>query len=84
MQIFLYGKMNEKFVGAHAGFSAPPNNTLSIQVLALTSVGTIYCHSSIKLTETEEIEQAKEIYHKLSVIETDWDYNSQTGQITIK
>lgn len=83
VQAFLYGKMEETYKGTYAGLSKPPNNKLSIQVLALTTVGTIYCHYSVKLSELDEVENAKELYRRLSVVEADLSYDQKTNRVTI-
>lgn len=62
----------------------PPNNTLTISVVAITSVGTIYCNSNIKLNDVIEIEKAKQLYQQLSISEADVSYRHESGTVTIR
>ena len=84
VHVHLYGNSKETFTGAHAGFDTPPNNTLIIHIVALTSVGTIYCNSCTKLKDVEKVETAKTIYQQLSVSDADVSYISESGTVKIK
>lgn len=82
--VFLYGKSEEKFSGAYAGLGTPPNNTFSLRIAALTSVGTIYCSDSIKLSNSEEVKNAKRLLEELSVFPADVLYKSESGNVVIR
>lgn len=84
IQLKLFGQMEEKFSGAYAGFEAPLNNTLSIHIVALTSIGTFYCHEGIKLKDSDAVEIAKKAFESLSVSQTDVSFNKETGCIIFK
>lgn len=84
IQYKLYGKMEETFSGAYVGFDdTPPNNTLRIKLVALTAIGTIYCNSSIKLTENDSVQIAKQLFEKLPVSGSEVSYHGDSGNITI-
>ena len=82
--VFLYGYEEETFSGAYAGLDTPPNNTLIIRIVALTSVGTIYCNSHTKLKDPEKSENAKRIYQQLSVSDAHVSYDKDSGTVSIK
>lgn len=82
--VHLYGNAEETFSGAYAGFDTPPNNTLIIRIVALTSVGTIYCNSHTKLKDSEKTENAKQIYQQLSVSDAEVSYINESGTVSIK
>ena len=84
VSVHLYGNSTECFSGAYAGFDTPPNNTLAIRIVALTSVGTIYCNSFTKLKESETVENAKQLYNQLSVTNAQVYYSKDSGTVTIK
>lgn len=84
VSVHLYGNSTECFSGAYAGFDTPPNNTLAIRIVALTSVGTIYCNSFTKLKESETVENAKQLYNQLSVTNAHVSYSKDSGTVTIK
>ncbi len=83
IQYKLYGNMEETFSGAHAGFDTPPNNTLRIKLVALTTIGTIFCNSSIKLANADSVQLVKQQFSELSVSESGISYNKDSGNITI-
>ena len=80
----LYGYTEETFVGSQVGWETPPNNTLIVRIVALTSLGTIYCNLSTDLVNTDLVNIAKNIYQKLSVIESKVFYDDTSGNITIR
>lgn len=84
VSVHLYGNSTECFSGAYAGFDTPPNNTLTIRIVALTSVGTIYCNSFTKLKESETVENAKQLYNQLSVTDAQVSYSKDSGIVTLK
>lgn len=84
VSVHLYGNSTECFSGAYAGLNTPPNNTLAIRIVALTSVGTIYCNSSIKLKNQETAENAMQLYNQLSVTDAQVSYSKDSGTVTIK
>lgn len=84
VHVNLYGNAEETFSGAFAGFETPPNNTLIIRIVALTSVGTLYCNNSTKLKNVEQVENAKRIFQQLSVSNADVSYISESGTVKIK
>lgn len=84
VSVHLYGNSTECFSGAYAGFDTPPNNTLAIRIVTLTSVGTIYCNSFTKLKESETVENAKQLYNQLSVTNAQVSYSKDSGTVTIK
>lgn len=84
VSVHLYGNSTECFSGAYAGFNTPPNNTLAIHIVALTSVGTIYCNSYTRLKEQEVVENAKQLYDQLSVRNAQVSYSKDSGTVTIK
>lgn len=83
IQYKLYGNMEETFSGAYAGFDTPPNNTLRIKLVALTSIGTMFCNSSIKLANDDSVRLAKQQFSRLSISESCISYNKDSGNITI-
>lgn len=83
IQYKLYGNMEETFSGAYAGFDTPPNNTLRIKLVALTSIGTMFCNSSIKLANDDSVRLAKQQFSGLSISESCISYNKDSGNITI-
>lgn len=60
------------------------NSALAIRIVALTSVGTIYCNSFTKLKESETVENAKQLYNQLSVTNAQVSYSKDSGTVTIK
>lgn len=82
--VHLYGSSNEIASGAHFIGDNPPNDALRTRIVALTSVGTIYCNSFIKLEKAEAIENAKQLYNELAVSDADVTYSKETGTVTIK
>lgn len=62
----------------------PIINTLAIHIVALTSVGTIYCNSYTKLKEQEVVENAKQLYDQLSVTNAQVSYSQDSSTVTIK
>lgn len=78
IQCKLYGNMEEVSTGARVNFNPAPNNTLRISVLALTSVGTIYCGSDIKLSD-DYVSTAKDDFKSLSVSDAQVSYNHDTS-----
>lgn len=84
VHVSLYGNAKETFSGAFVGFETPPNNTLIIRIVALTSIGTLYCNNSTKLEDVEQIENAKRIYQQLSVSDAEVSYIKESGTVSIK
>ena len=84
IQLKLFGQMEEKFSGSYAGFDTPPNNTLSIHIVALTSIGTFYCQEGIKFKDSDSVENAKKSFESLSVSQADVSFDKETGCITFK
>lgn len=84
ISVHLYGNSTECFSGAYVGFETPSNNTLEIHIVALTSVGTIYCNSYTRLKEQEAVENAKRLYNQLSVTNAQLSYSKDSGTVTIK
>ncbi len=82
ISIKIYGNYSEIFIGAHAGFQTPPNNTFSIKFVALTSIGTFYCSENIKLSDIDSIQSAKALINSLSITEANISLNRETGIIT--
>lgn len=80
----LYGHMEEIFSGAQIGWETPPNNTLQIRIVALTSTGIIYCNSHTKLKDSDKIDLFRNIYSQLSVIDADLSYSSESSTVTIR
>lgn len=83
IQFRLYGNAEETFTGAFTGFEQPPKNTLRIKIIALTSIGTIYCNSSTKLNNTTAVTLAKQLYSDLPISESFISYDKESGNITI-
>ena len=83
IQFKLYGNMEETYTGAFAGIEKPPNNTLRIKIAALTSIGTIYCNSSIKLNDTDATNLAKHLYSSLPISKAQVSYDKNSGNITL-
>ena len=83
-QVYLYGKTDERYSGAFGGFETPPNNTFTIRIVALTSVGTIYCNSNTKLKDNVELDTVKQLYQQLSVSEAEVSYVKDSGNIKIQ
>lgn len=70
IQYKLFGNMEESYLGALTFSEIPPNDVLQIKLVALTSIGTIFCNSKIKLNEHESIKAAKELLSKLPISES--------------
>lgn len=79
----IYGKYSEVFTGSHAGFQTPPNNTLSIKIVALTSIGTIYYNENIKLSNTDAVQTFKTIINSMNITESDISFNRDSGIVTL-
>lgn len=82
--IKLFGNKHEEFHGAFSGFSTPPNNALHIQVVALTSVGTIYCNQIIKLSNEELVNAASQLFSSLDISDCEISYSKESGTISFK
>lgn len=80
----LYGKSEETGPIMYSGSDAPPNNKMHTCIVALTSVGTIFCNSVIRLTDKEAVETCKSIFDKLNVKEAEVSYSKTNGTVTIK
>lgn len=80
----LFGKKQETFCGMHAGLERPTNNFLNITIVALTSIGTIYCNQNIKLSDNDLIENATKLFSNLNVSECEISLNKDTGVISFK
>lgn len=83
IQCKLYGNMEEVFRGAFGGLETPPNNTLCIKVVALTTIGTIYCNVSAKLNDNNTVSFLKHLYSNLHISEARVSYDKTSGNITI-
>lgn len=70
IQFKLFGNMEEISSDSFSFSKDPPNDTLQIKLVALTSVGTIFCNSKIKLSEHESVKSAKELFSELSISES--------------
>ena len=79
----IYGKYSEIFTGAHAGLQTPPNNTLSIKLVALTSSDTIYYNENIKLSNIDAVQTAKTIINSMNITEADISLNRDSGIVTL-
>lgn len=58
IQYKLFGNTGETSSDPFSFSENPPNNALQIKLVALTSIGTIFCDSKIKLSEHESIKAA--------------------------
>lgn len=83
IQYKLFGKMEEAFSGAFVGTSKPKNNILHIKVVALTTIGSIFCNSTIKLTESNTIQITKQLFGQLPISFANVSYNKDSGNVTI-
>ena len=83
VQLKLFGKMEESFSGGYTGFDTPPNNALCIHIAALTSIGTFYCNSNIRLNDVDATANAKEKFEALDVFPSDISYIRESGTIKL-
>lgn len=80
----IYGNSNERFVGLNSSLGLlDKNNTIVINLLALTSIGAIYCHETINFKQTETVELSKAILAKLPIINATLSYNTDNDSITL-
>lgn len=84
MPFLIYGNLKETFSGMHSGLGTPPNNSLSVKVVAYTAVGIFYCHEVVKLTEVNAVESIKKRYQELCVKETEIELNTASNTLTLK
>lgn len=80
----LFGGKQEVFHGMHAGLTTPPNNSLHIQVVVLTSVGTIYCNQVIKLSDSESVQAVSQLFSTLDISDCKISYSRENGTISFK
>lgn len=80
----LYGQSEETGPSTYSGSDVPPNTKTHTRIVALTSVGTIFCNSVIRLTENEAVATCKSILDKLNVKDAEVSYSQTNGTVTIK
>lgn len=83
IQYKMFGSLEESSSVATVGFSASRNDTLSIKLLAMTTIGTFYCICGIDLSDTETVQKAKQLFEDPHLSEAHLTYPSQSGVVTI-
>lgn len=84
IQVKLFGYKREDFFGAHAAFNTPANNSLLIRILAMTSVGSIYCDQVFKLSDAEAVEKANSLFDSLDIMDAELSYDKQSGILSVE
>lgn len=83
IQVKIFGNREEIYIG---WLSDKPckANTLQIRLVAMTSIGTIYCNENIKIDDSELIKQAETLINSLEIINADVSFGDGNGRISIK
>ena len=83
IQVKIFGHNKEIFTGWFDESSEA--NTLSVKLLAMTSVGTLYCNESFMLNEASElVEQANSLIASLEITNAELSFGDGNGKISIK
>ncbi|MEY8381942.1 hypothetical protein AALG83_02070 [Christensenellaceae bacterium 44-20] len=83
IQVKVFGSNEEIFTG---WFDEPrKSNTLSVRLVAMTSVGTLYCNERFNLDKDSElVEQANALITSLEITNAELSFGDGNGKISIK
>lgn len=82
IQVKIFGNKKEDCTG---WFDDPlKTNRIQIRLLAMTSIGTIYCHERIIFDDPESIKQTVALINSLEITSADIAFNDENGTISIK